>query len=460
MRDDARGLALTTDSEDAAAAFDRAVHRSLEFRLDTADHLAAMLQADPDFVLGNALKGFMLLATQSQAVEHDVAAICDWCEARQASLTERERGWIAALRALSVNNKEKALTIFDQILVDNPTDLFILRQQHHALFWSGKGMTMRDAVARALGGWSKDLPGYGFVLGMQAFGFEESNQYQEAERLGRRAVAINPDDFWAVHCIAHVLEMQGRLDEGVDWLEGPVSRGQDRNPFMSHLFWHQALFFLEAGDYDRVLENYDRGVYPKPSTFYIELQNASSLLWRLQMLGVDVGDRWQAVADAVEACIDDHVLGFTDTHATMALAAVGKTQSVQRQIDSLQEFAKTPDNSAAALTEEITLPLAEAIAATFAGEHDKATDLFLVGRDDWIRNGASHAQRDVYNQALLDAAAKAGRTKLACALAAERVRLKPVSRGNWLKYAEALEAEGSLDAAADARGRAAAVSLN
>ncbi|HKK29006.1 MAG TPA: tetratricopeptide repeat protein, partial [Alphaproteobacteria bacterium] len=265
MRDDARGLPMTTENPVAAAAFDQAVHRSLEFRLDTADHIAGMLHADPDFVLGHALKGYMLLATQSQAVTPDVLAICDWCEARQENLTEREKGWIAALRPLALNNKKKALAVMDQVLVENPTDLFMLRQQHHALFWSGKGMTMRDAVARALDGWSKEMPGYGFVLGMQAFGFEESNQYQEAERFGRRAVALNPDDFWAVHCIAHVLEMQGRLEEGADWLEGPIHRGEDRNPFMSHLWWHQALFFLEAGEYDRVLENYDRGIYPKPS---------------------------------------------------------------------------------------------------------------------------------------------------------------------------------------------------
>lgn len=460
MRHDARGLALTTDSDAAVAAFDTAVHRSLEFRADTGNYVAAVLEADPDFVLGHALKGYMLLAMQSQAVLPDVLATCDWCEARTQGLTEREKGWIAALRPLATGNKKQALAAMDQVLVEHPTDLFLLRQQHHAMFWSGKAMPMRDAVARALDGWSKDLPGYGFALGMQAFGFEESNQYQEAERFGRRAVAINPDDFWAVHAIAHVLEMQGRLDEGADWLEGPVQRGHDRSPFMSHLWWHQALFFLEAGDYDRVLENYDRGVYPKPSTFYIEVQNASSMLWRLQMLGVDVGNRWQTLADQTEAMIDDHVLGFTDTHVTMALAAAGKTQSVARQIDSFRELAKTADPQVAELTEDVTLPLAEGIAAAFGGEPDKAADLFLATRDDWVRNGASHAQRDLYALALLDAAQRAGRTKLARALAAERVRLKPASRGNWLKYAEALEAEGMGAAAAEARARAAAIRLN
>jgi len=460
MRHDARGLPMTTDSDTAIAAFDRTVDRSLEFRLDAADHLATVLEADPDFVLGQALKGYMLLATQSRKVEGDVLTICDACEARATDLTEREQGWIAALRLLALGKKRQALAAFDRHLIAYPTDLFILRQQHHALFWTGQGMAMRDAAARALGGWSRDLPGYGFVLGMQAFGFEESNQYQEAERFGRRAVALNPDDFWAVHCIAHVLEMQGRLDEGTDWLELPLQRGQDRNPFISHLWWHQALFFLEAGDYDRVLENYDRGVYPNPSTFYIEVQNASSLLWRLQMQGVDVGDRWQTLANAVEAVADDHVLGFTDTHVTMALAAAGKTQSVARQLDSFRAFAATPDNQAAELAEPLTIPLAEGIAAAFAGEPDKAADLFLATRDDWPKNGASHAQRDLYAQALLEAAMQAGRIKLARALAAERVRLKPQSRGNWLHYAAAMEASGEPSIAAEARARGEAVRLN
>ncbi len=460
MRPDARGLAMTTDSAAAAVAFDTAVHRSLEYRLDTMDHVTAVLEADPDFVLGQALKGFLMLGMQSQAVLPDVLAICDWCEARTGGLTAREQGWVAALRPLALNNKKQALAVFDQVLVEDPTDLFLLRQQHHALFWSGRSMTMRDAVARALTGWSHNMPGYGFVLGMQGFGYEESNQYLEAERYARRAVSLNPDDGWAVHCVAHVMEMQGRIDEGADWLVQPLANYTDRNAFMSHLSWHQALFFLEAGEYDRVLENYDRSIYPKPSTFYIEVQNAASMLWRLAMNGVDVGDRWQTLADTVEATVEDHVLGFTDTHTTAALAAAGKTQSVARQIDSFREFAKTPDNNAAELAEDLTIPVAEAVAAGFAGEHAKAADLFLQTRDDWVKNGASHAQRDLYHLALLDAAQKSGRTKLARALAAERVRMKPNSRGNWLKYADALAAEGLSDAAADARTRAETVRLN
>jgi tetratricopeptide (TPR) repeat protein len=460
MRKDARGLAMTTSSDAAATSFDTAVHRSLEFRLDTMDHVNAMLEADSDFVLGNAMKGFLMLGMQSQAVTEPVLAICDFCESRADSLTDREKGWVAALRPLAMNNKKKALAIMDQILVEDPNDLFMLRQQHHGLFWSGKSMTMRDAVARALTGWSRDMPGYGFALGMQAFGYEESNQYQEAERYARRAHALNPDDPWAVHCVAHVMEMQGRLDEGADWLERPLHEYTDRNAFMSHLSWHQALFYLEASDYDRVLANYDTLIYPKPSTFYIEIQNASSLLWRLTMNGVDVGNRWEVLADTVEETIDDHVLGFSDTHVTVALAAVGKTQSVARQIDSFHEHAKTPDNNAAELAESLTIPVAEAIAAGFAGDNDRATDLLLQTRDDWVKNGASHAQRDLYNLALLDAASKAGRTKLARALAAERVRMKPNSQGNWLKYAATLDAEGQTAGAADARARAAAVVLN
>ena len=460
MLQDARGLPLTTNSDAAVAAFDTAIHRSLEFRVDAGEYVGKVLEADPDFVLGHALKGYMLLAMQSQAVTADVLAICDWCEARQDGLSDREKGWIAALRPLALGQKKKSLAAMDQVLVDNPTDLFMLRQQHHALFWGGKGMTMRDCVARALGGWSHDMPGYGFVLAMQAFGFEESNQYLEAERFARRALALNSNDFWAVHCVAHVMEMQGRIAEGADWLERPVNDFNDRNAFMSHLWWHQALFFLEAGDYDRVLENYDRGIYPNPSTFYIEVQNASSMLWRLQMLGVDVGDRWQTLADAVEAVIDDHVLGFTDTHVTMALAAAGKTQAVARQIDSFRSYAGSTDGDAGSTTQNLTIPLAEGIAAAFAGEADRAADIFLETREDWVTNGASHAQRDLYALALLDAAGQAGRTKLARALAAERVRLKPHSQGNWLKYAAALEADGHGDMASDARARAGAVTLN
>jgi hypothetical protein len=85
-------------------------------------------------------------------------------------------------------------------------------------FLRGDALNLRNRLARVLPHWDAAVPGFSHVLGMHAFGLEECNQYAEAERTARRALDPQPKDGWAVHAVAHVMEMQGRIDEGIAWL--------------------------------------------------------------------------------------------------------------------------------------------------------------------------------------------------------------------------------------------------
>ena len=319
----------------------------------------------------------------------------------------------------------------------------------------GRSLELRNAPARVLADWDESVPGYGYVLGMLAFGLEECGEYGEAERYGRRAVDLNPEDLWAVHAVAHVLEMEGRLEDGTAWMSQPADRWADRNPFRGHLWWHTALFPFERGDYDRVLELYDRSIRTEKSDFYLDIQNQASLLYRLEFQGVDVADRWAELADHLEARLEDHVLVFTDVHAMMALAAAGRTEAADRLLDSLRGFAGTPGNTAAATVDPVTLPLCQAILAFRQGDAERSIELLLDLRNDLAAIGGSHAQRDIFHQLLLEAAIRARRFKLARALLSERVSLRPNSRGNWVKYAQVLETLGEGEKAESARAELA-----
>jgi hypothetical protein len=178
------------------------------------------------------------------------------------------------------------------------------------------------------------------------------------------------------------------------------------------------------------------------------------LLKRLEFNGVDVGDRWGELADHVESRLDDHVLAFTDAHAMMALAATKRTKSAERLLESLRAFASTPGNAAAATMEPVTIPACQAVLAQAKGNYGRVVELLLPRRDDLIRMGASHAQRDVFTQFIIDAAIRGGQTKLARALLSERTALKPNSAGTWLIYAGVLDDLGDAKAAAHARRHA------
>jgi len=209
----------------------------------------------------------------------------------------------------------------------------------------GRSADLRGGPARVLHAWDEKVPGYGNVLGMLSFGHEECGAYPEAEAAGRQAMELDREDLWALHAVAHVLEMQGRLKEGLAWLDFPANAWDDRNPFRGHLWWHRALFLYEGGDYEAVLALYDRSIASEKSDFYLDIQNAAALLARLEFAGVNVGDRWGHLAEHVEGRLDDHVLAFTDTHAMMALAATGRGDAAMRLLASLEAFSGTTGTS-------------------------------------------------------------------------------------------------------------------
>lgn len=455
---DARGLSLTTDSAAAAESFNAAVSDYLEYRLSAGERVKAALAADPVFVMGQCLRGYFMLLIGSTSTVPAARKALEQARTHASRASTREQMHVAALAAWCDGDTRRACSIWQQIVAESPTDLLALRLDHFANFWRGENHALRDVPAAALRGFSADLPGYGNVLGMLAFGFEECGNYADAEKMGRRSVELNPEDLWGIHAVAHVLEMQGRLAEGAAWLDQPGGTWADRNPFKDHLWWHTALFSLEAGDYERVLALYDSEVKVDEGGFYLDVQNAASLLLRLEFCGVNVGARWQQLADVAEKRVDDHILGFTDAHFMMALARDGRHSAAAALLESLRRFASVADtNSARPVASRLTIPVCEAIGAFAEKNYDHAVEVLWPLRAQWQGLGASHAQRDIFTQILIEAAIGAGRTGLARHLLAERSRLKPNSRYTWQRYADALQVCGEKEAAREARERATAV---
>src|SRR5512144_528473 len=135
------------------------------------------------------------------------------------------------------------------------------------------------------------------VLGMHAFGLEETGDYARAERQGRKGVELEPRDGWAQHAVAHVMEMQGRQREGIAWMRAEPQAWAHDSFFGVHNWWHLALYHLDLDEIDEVLALFDGPIFGKRSTVVLDLIDASALLWRLDLRGIDVGNRWGSVAD-------------------------------------------------------------------------------------------------------------------------------------------------------------------
>lgn len=414
MSHDALGLPLTTQSTAAAAAFDHVVAGYVTYRADTAERLAALLQADPNFALAHVLKGYFLMLVYKQALVPMACEAAHTAAYLMPGATPRERAHLAALEAWIANEPDRAASIWQQIVDEHPRDIVAFRLAHFVNFWLGRPATMLASVNSVLRHWRDDLPCYNAILGCLCFANEESGHYTEAEQAGRTAIARDPGDLWAAHGVAHVLEMQGRRGEGLAWLEPLVPHWEGSNNLRHHLWWHAAMFRLERGEHDAVLTLYDQRfrnlrsplVEGQPD-LYIDVQNAASMLWRLQRREVDVDDRWTELADKAEARIGDCLSVFTLPHWMMALAATGRDAAAQRMLTAMRDFAQGP-GTLPKLVADVALPVTEAVLAHGRGEHARAVVLMRPALGTMHQLGGSHAQQDVLEQLFLDAAMRAG----------------------------------------------------
>jgi hypothetical protein len=197
---------------------------------------------------------------------------------------------------------------------------------------------------------------------------------------------------------------------------------------------------LELEEYDRVLALYDREVRGQSTDEYLDLANAASLLWRLEQADVDVGARWHELAGHATAHADDHALVFVDMHYLMALAAAGHDAAVQRFMDSCERFASTQSATEARVMSEVGLPIARAVVAHRTGRYADVVDHLMPVRMRVREIGGSHAQRDVFDQLLIDAAWRARRADVAVELLQERTTARPSNLWGWKHRALVLEA--------------------
>jgi tetratricopeptide (TPR) repeat protein len=413
MPKDLHGLALSTDSGEAAAAFDRATLAYLKYRTDAGRHVAMALQADPDFALAHVLRGYFNMLAYNQANVPGAAEALADARQRAGRTTTREAAHIAALAQWIDGDLDRMLEIWEGIFAEHPHDVMAFRLHHFNAFWLGRPGAMQNAVERVLPHWSSELPGWGVMLACRCFAHEEAGNYTVAEAAGRMAIEVDPGDLWAAHAVAHVLEMQGRRGEGVDWLKRLEPNWEGANNLKPHLFWHRAMFHIERREFDDVLALYDKGFRDLASPLtqampdmYIDVQNAASMLFRLERHGIDVDERWIELADKAEARIGDCLSAFTLPHWMMALAAAGRTEAALRMIEAMRAFGQG-NGTVQRLVGRVALPICQAVLAHRKGQHTSALEHIRPILGDMYLLGGSHAQQDVLEQLFLDSALKA-----------------------------------------------------
>lgn len=415
MQQDERGHAMTTESAEAAGALDTAIHNFLHWKAAVLPKLKQALEADSDFGFAHAVNGLILHGARNVHFRPKVEASLAQAKAAEASLTERERLYVKALESAAAGRIADSVAVYETILTRHPTDLFAQRLSQLELFWIGEMRWSAEISGRVAPRWDSDVPGYGIHLSCRAFDLEETRRFEEAERLGREAVSIDPTDVWGTHAVAHVMIMQARHDEGIRWLDELKDNWADANQMVLHLWWHRCLFHIERGELDAALDIHDSWVRNRELSLlesmpdlYIDMQNGASLLVRLELCGVDVGDRWEELAELTLNRLDDHTSPFTSAHYAIILAATGRFEEAERLVASMREFAAEGDGTLEPRFRVAAIPAAEAAIAHRRGEHRRVVEILMPARQMLWQMGGSHAQRDLFFLIFADSARELG----------------------------------------------------
>jgi tetratricopeptide (TPR) repeat protein len=394
----------TGASDTARDLYDAVLADHQRFIGDPVRRLRAATADSPAFVMAQVFLGYLHAAGTDAATLP--AARAYHAAAAALPANEREAGHVAALGAMVEGRFAGAAALLAKVSEQYPRDALALQIGQLLDFLTGDAVMLRDRIGRARPHWTTDMPGYHAVLGLHAFGLEETGDYAAAEAAGRAAIDLEPRNSWAQHAVAHVLEMQDRREEGVAWMRDDLARWTGDSYFQVHNWWHLALFHLGLGDTDAVLALYDDPIWGDRSELAYNMVDASALLWRLHLQGVDVGDRWDALADKWAPAVAESLYAFNDAHAAMAFVGAGRTDALAALREAQRRaMARPGDNAAFSAVGE---PVVRGLAAFGEGDWRGAIAALQPVRAVAHRFGGSHAQRDVIDLTLLEAAQRAG----------------------------------------------------
>jgi len=365
---DCRGLTLSYNDPKAIEDLELAHEASLAFGGDAIALIDKVIDEHPDFIMAHLFKASWL----TQAMETRIYSEMKWAVRAAERLAdranERERGHLEAVRRWLEGDFAGAVEAWEEVAIAYPRDLLAIQLAHLSDVLLGDTVGQRDVIARIFNSWDENVPGYPFILGFYAFGLEEMRDFERAEKMARRSLDMLPDNPYAVHALGHVMESQGRLEEGIAFFKAEQPRWE-KTGFANHLWWHMALYYFDLNDLDAVLDIYDQHLRQVGTNGYQELDSAS-LLWRLKLLDVDIEDRWSDLADKWAHAATNTLYAFNDVHAMMTFIADERYDTQDALLLANDRHAQIGRDTNAMMIREVGLPFCRAMRDFHRGNYD------------------------------------------------------------------------------------------
>ena len=453
LPNDAWGLPLTT-SDEAADAYRDGVDRMLSYSLGVDAALERAIELDPEFALAHSQLGLFHLFRGNGKRAAELAN-------RAAELAERtttrEQRHAAILGAAARGKASEAPALIAEHLDDTPRDAPIVLQWLGGNFYGG-GVEKRE---RMLQQFDSLAPSYGedwWFMSWHAFANHEMDQLETARRLVERSLELRTANGQAAHAMSHVFFEEHDLTGGSDFLGGWLTDNPDRAGFFRHLTWHQALFLLANGRRSDALALHEETIRPgadEHGDALGEVADGASLLWRCRLHdsvagGASESADWRAIADVADNAFPRAGTAWVDVHRAMALAALGDEVGLGKLLDGLREAEERGHPTAGT----VVAPVVEALSAFGQGDFESAANGLAEVRELLVTLGGSNAQRDVFEETLVEAHLRAGQTERALELLRERLDRGATAR-DLFRWGRARSALGEMTEAKASFRRAA-----
>ncbi|BDI19327.1 tetratricopeptide repeat protein 38 family protein [Nostoc cf. commune SO-36] len=401
MFKDAQGLIVTTDSANAKAAINRFIDQMLGYGKDAETAISQAIAADPTCALAHAYAAAYYLTQENRKAWQVALPYLQTAKQYCTKVTAREKLYVQAILAWANQEIDVAIATHEEIANQFPRDLISVQQGQYHYFYTGNKEKLLEIAQKVL----PSNPQQHYLYGMVAFGLEQCHQLKAAEKTARQAIALNRYDPWAHHALAHVMETQGRVDEGIAWMESFADTWENCNSMLyTHNWWHIALYYLQLRNYQKVLKLYDTHIWERANKQSPKDQvGAISLLLRLELHGVNVENRWQGISPYLYSRIDEHALPFQDLHYVYALAKAGHHDWVNQMLQSMQYHTLSINPFLRRSWVELAIPAARGMVAHAKGDFNTTVVELKPVLPRLHEIGGSHAQRVLFGQVYQDA---------------------------------------------------------
>ena len=425
------GMALSTESTAAAEKWQHGVDKLLSQNHGPELEFISAIELDEGFAMAHCCLAFWY---QQRARPEDAKRASKRALALAPGVSRREHQQIEAVD-LWINGKGRdSIQLIKEHLAEFHRDGLLMRLAHrlYMLGCSGAGSPnfppeylalLRRVATYCMDDWA--------FLAEYAFAHHETGQLEEARRLAQLSLDMNQTNAVACHSMTHVFFEQGDSASGEDFL-GSWLQGFD-SPATSyvHLSWHLALFELAQGKYQETLDRYEDFIRPSVVAKSMStLNDSASLMWRLQMYAGTTPDKpWQEVCDIAAPAASRVGVAFRDAHAALAFAGGGDYERMEGMINRLITAAEGGDS----FIKEVGLPLVKGIDAFSLARYGESVRLMEPVFPHLIRMGGSHAQREVFEDTMLEAYIRAEEFEKAELMLGSRLKRRESIRDTfWL----------------------------